>query len=95
MFRNVVLKLIEARDISLHLQPLKQYLLVIVNTSLSFLINYDFNDQEMKKKEYSDLRQSFPVLLHLLCLIYSNSQAYAKPVRIITLMKVNTLFADL
>ena len=93
MFRNVVLKLIEARDISLHLQPLKQYLLVTVTTSLAFLIDYNFNDQEMKKMEYSDLRQSFPVLLHLLCLIYSNSQAYAKPVRIITLMKVNNLFA--
>ena len=42
----------------------------------------------MEKMEYSNLEQIFPTVFHLLCLIYSHSEAYAKPVRVITLIKV-------
>ena len=92
MYRNVVLKLMEAQDISIHLQPLQRHLQVDLVNFVSNIYHVDEN-QEMKKTEYCDLRQTFPVLLPLLCLIYSNSPAYAKPVRIITLIKVCNCFA--
>ena len=44
--------------------------------------------QELRTVEYSDLKLKFPVLLHLLCLLYSNCISYSKPVRIITLLQV-------
>ena len=44
--------------------------------------------QELRTAEYSDLKLKFPVLLHLLCLLYSNCVSYSKPVRIITLLQV-------
>lgn len=43
--------------------------------------------QVLAKVEYTELQHQFPLLMHLLCLIYSNSSYYCKPVRIITIMR--------
>ena len=43
--------------------------------------------QDLRTHDYADLKPLFPICFHLLCLIYSNSKYYCKPVRIITLMR--------
>ena len=46
----------------------------------------------MEAAEFQDLRPLFPPMLHTVCLIYSNSEHYNSPARIIVLMKVKVNF---
>ena len=90
IYLNVVSKLSEAQDIAVHLTPLLYPLKVILRHH--FIIGGTWNTacfyQELRTAEYSDLKEKFPVLFHLLCLLYSNCVSYSKPIRIITLLQV-------
>ena len=41
----------------------------------------------MQTCDYVDLAAQFPVILHILCLIYSESEYFSKPIRIITIIR--------
>ena len=61
--------LAEARDISMHLNPLRKHF------------------EAMEEMEYLELPKQFPVVLHLICLVWSHSTHYQQPARVIVLLQ--------
>ena len=43
--------------------------------------------EEMEEGEYAELEQKFPPLFHLICLVWSHSQHYRQPSRLVVLLQ--------
>ncbi|XP_039265498.2 dynein beta chain, ciliary-like [Styela clava] len=69
IFTDVVAALREARDIKMHLNPLRSLI------------------DDLEQTDLSEISPKIKALMHVVCLIWSNSKYYNTPVRIIVLLR--------
>ena len=96
MFKSVVAALNESLDITLHLQPLTTHFKVFQEQLFHKCSEFTpiFYKQALEALEFTDIRSSFPPLLHTICLVYSTSKYYNCSARIIVLLTVTLHLFD-